>query len=59
MAKSRLESWVFSDAFSARVEPLIPPRLAQRRFARKPIDYRLEEKEIGSGWLEIRCSASR
>ena len=39
MAKARLESWVVSDAFWQRVEPLIPPRAsrpARRKFARKP-----------------------
>ena len=39
MAKARLESWVVSDAFWQRVEPLIPPRPsrpARRKFARKP-----------------------
>ena len=39
MAKARLESWVVSDAFWERVEPLIPPRPgrpARRKFARQP-----------------------
>jgi len=39
MAKARLESWVVSDAFWERVEPLIPRRPgrpARRKFARKP-----------------------
>ena len=39
MAKARLESWVVSDAFWQRVEPLIPQRAcrpARRKFARKP-----------------------
>ena len=39
MAKARLESWVVSDAFWKRVEPLIPlrpSRSARRKFARKP-----------------------
>ena len=39
MAKARLESWVVSDAFWQRVEPLIPqraPRPARRKFTRKP-----------------------
>jgi len=39
MAKARLQSWEVSDAFWARVEPLIPQRAlrpARRRFARKP-----------------------
>ena len=39
MAKARLESWVVSDAFWERVEPLIPPRPGRptrRKFARKP-----------------------
>ena len=39
MAKARLESWVVSDAFWERVEPLIPQRPGRptrRKFARKP-----------------------
>ena len=39
MAKARLESWVVSDAFWKRVEPLIPqrpPRPARRKFVRSP-----------------------
>ena len=39
MAKARLESWVVSDAFWGRVEPLVPqrtPRSARRKFVRKP-----------------------
>lgn len=39
MARARLESWVVSDAFWARVEPLIPapaPRPVKRRFQRQP-----------------------
>ena len=39
MARARLESWVVSDAFWERVQPLIPPRPtrpARRKFARKP-----------------------
>ncbi len=39
MAKARLESWVVSDAFWARAEPLVPqrmPRPARRTFVRKP-----------------------
>ena len=39
MAKARLESWVVSDAFWERVEPLIPQRPsrpAKHRFERKP-----------------------
>jgi transposase len=39
MGKARLESWVVSDAFWQRVEPLIPPRACQparRKFVRKP-----------------------
>lgn len=39
MAKARLESWVVSDGFWERVEPLIPQRPgrpARRKFARKP-----------------------
>jgi len=39
MANARLQSWEVSDAFWARVEPLLPPRTprpARRTFARKP-----------------------
>ena len=39
MAKARRQSWIVSDAFWARVEPLIPPRAARparRKFTRKP-----------------------
>ena len=39
MAKARLESWVVSDAFWKRVEPLIPARAqrpARRKYRRKP-----------------------
>jgi transposase len=39
MAKPRLQSWIVSDVFWARVEPLIPPRpvrSARHKFARKP-----------------------
>jgi transposase len=39
MAKARLESWVVSDAFWERVEPLIPQRpsrRAKRKYARQP-----------------------
>ena len=39
MAKSRLPAWAVSDAFWARVEPLIPPRAprpARRKYRRKP-----------------------
>ena len=39
MARARLESWVVSDAFWERVEPLIPPRPTRpprRKFARRP-----------------------
>jgi len=39
MARARLESWLVSDAFWERVEPLIPPRPTRpvrRKFARKP-----------------------
>ena len=39
MARARLESWVVSDAFWERVEPLLPqpaPRSSQRKFVRKP-----------------------
>jgi transposase len=39
MAKAKLASWVVSDAFWERVEPLIPQRpirLSKRKYARKP-----------------------
>lgn len=39
MAKARRPSWIVSDAFWARVEPLIPPRAprpARRKFQRQP-----------------------
>jgi transposase len=39
MARGRLESWVVSDAFWERVEPLIPQpaaRSSKRQFVRKP-----------------------
>ena len=39
MANAKLQSWAVSDAFWARVEPLIParaPRSARAKFTRKP-----------------------
>lgn len=39
MAKAKLQSWIVSDAFWARVEPLIPPRAprpARGKYTRKP-----------------------
>ena len=39
MAKARPDSWEVSDAFWARVEPLVPERAARparKKFARKP-----------------------
>ena len=39
MAKTRLQFWIVSDAFWARVEPLLPPRAprpSRGKYARKP-----------------------
>ena len=38
MATKRLESWVVSDVFWARVEPLVPARVpvARKQYLRKP-----------------------